>query len=837
MKKALVGICILIPLALAIMACHGGEPAPGGLRPEEAGLEAIDFVAWARITATGTRSTFLGLWPRETDDAPYTVRDGDVATGWKPPPAGPQHLMVDFAPLLPAAPVLASLSAEWSREPEGTVSVRTYRHCGGPLVRTYDWSDPSEPLVLDPPVEARCVELRLFDAGPAELTELRTFAAPAETAPSVRDVRVIPLPDGLEIAWQNRGEEPAPVQIHYVRDPSVPLSGATLIDTVCGLTRWEGPRPALKEVRAVLVPLSPNGEAGPAHVVPVPAREGSTLQRSGLVEGFYGRPWSHAERRALVLHMARTGLGLYIYGPKNDPLHRDEWRLPYDGEAVVRFVELRRLGEILGVTLSFGLSPGIDMEIGNPRERAALLAKIEPLIAGGFRHVTLLFDDIEFEADVTVDGALAREHVDLANWAAAELSALAGGPVELWFVPTVYSTERRRRWPGGPAYLDALSGLEAGIMVMWTGTATFSPTLEAADLADVTARIGRRPVIWDNEHATDGGDFFVGKVYLAPYENRSPDLVGAVEGIVANPMILGAANRLMLGTYAAFLTDPASYDPYEAREWGIGIVAADERDRALALRLAETFHGSGVFGIPGINLPSNPSMDQAIGCFESAVGSGSLSAILEAGALLLEVAGDMATAQSDLHHSGLDVSLVDDLWVPADRLGHEGRALLWLLRWSGSVLSGAPDGAALGWADEYLRRALFDRYQLSLFKVEGLRRHLEENPPPALGFSAPAIVDPDAPPRAGESWTYRPCEGAEIAIHGLPGSQIEDGVAYWTPPHAGVYHCVVAASNEQGWAWRELEVVVYDGGGKGCPYYNRLSAPVGARFIAPVSRV
>ncbi len=52
-------------LVLAVLAAPIGSAA-----------NRLDLTAFARITATGTQPTFLLLWPRETDDAPYTIRDG-----------------------------------------------------------------------------------------------------------------------------------------------------------------------------------------------------------------------------------------------------------------------------------------------------------------------------------------------------------------------------------------------------------------------------------------------------------------------------------------------------------------------------------------------------------------------------------------------------------------------------------------------------------------------------------------------------------------------------------------------------------------------------------------
>ena len=45
------------------------------------------------------------------------------------------------------------------------------------------------------------------------------------------------------------------------------------------------------------------------------------LPSRGVVEGFYGTPWSHEVRMSLIDFYGRFKLNTYIYGPKDDPYH------------------------------------------------------------------------------------------------------------------------------------------------------------------------------------------------------------------------------------------------------------------------------------------------------------------------------------------------------------------------------------------------------------------------------------------------------------------------------------------------------------------------------------
>jgi len=50
---------------------------------------------------------------------------------------------------------------------------------------------------------------------------------------------------------------------------------------------------------------------------------------AGVIEGFYGQPWSQAERFELFDWMADWGLNTYLYAPKDDLKHRAIWREAY----------------------------------------------------------------------------------------------------------------------------------------------------------------------------------------------------------------------------------------------------------------------------------------------------------------------------------------------------------------------------------------------------------------------------------------------------------------------------------------------------------------------------
>src|SRR5262249_38327327 len=54
----------------------------------------------------------------------------------------------------------------------------------------------------------------------------------------------------------------------------------------------------------------------------------------GVIEGYYGRPWPADARREVIRFLGAHGMNAFVYGPKNDPYHRDRWREPYPDDAL-----------------------------------------------------------------------------------------------------------------------------------------------------------------------------------------------------------------------------------------------------------------------------------------------------------------------------------------------------------------------------------------------------------------------------------------------------------------------------------------------------------------------
>lgn len=71
---------------------------------------------------------------------------------------------------------------------------------------------------------------------------------------------------------------------------------------------------------------------GIADLETVTINDYADLKERGIIEGFYGKPYSSSVRKDLLRFMMRYKMNCYVYGPKSDPYHSGKWGEPYPTE-------------------------------------------------------------------------------------------------------------------------------------------------------------------------------------------------------------------------------------------------------------------------------------------------------------------------------------------------------------------------------------------------------------------------------------------------------------------------------------------------------------------------
>ena len=115
----------------------------------------------------------------------------------------------------------------------------------------------------------------------------------------------------------------------------------------------------------------------------------SGIETSGIVEGFYGRPWTTDQRLDMVDFIAEIGMNTYVYSPKDDPFTRRRWREPYDRAAADELQILTDRARAAEISLSYGLSPGLSMRYAELDDTAAVHAKLDSVRELGITDVAL----------------------------------------------------------------------------------------------------------------------------------------------------------------------------------------------------------------------------------------------------------------------------------------------------------------------------------------------------------------------------------------------------------------------------------------------------------------
>ena len=280
---------------------------------------------------------------------------------------------------------------------------------------------------------------------------------------------------------------------------------------------------------------------------------------AGVIEGFYGRPWSQIERFELFDWMKTWGLNTYLYAPKDDLKHRALWREPYSADEAQTLRELIARCTERNLRFIYGLSPGLDIQYGHGPDSNHLKKRFEQMASLGCQHFALLFDDISGD---TKD--LAQEQARLAN------ALLKLGYRSLLLCPTAYCGRMQKRKHGGEDYLSILGReLSPEIDVFWTGPEIISREIPVAHIQELQTALRRKPLIWDNLHAND---YDGRRFYCGPYSGRPSELRSEVRGLLLNPNNEFPLNYVPLRTLAAFLRTEKAWDPRKAyvsamKEW------------------------------------------------------------------------------------------------------------------------------------------------------------------------------------------------------------------------------------------------------------------------------
>ena len=255
-------------------------------------------------------------------------------------------------------------------------------------------------------------------------------------------------------------------------------------------------------------------------------------------------------------------MNAYMYAPKDDPYHRENWRNPYPSRKLESLRELASHAKSHGISFVFAVSPGMSVRYSDKRDIDAFMQKLKALYGAGVRDFAILYDDIpnalSNEADREKFPNLASAQVCFANSVWERLKKWSGDNT-LMVCPTQYNGDYNTEY-----VLGIGAGLHQDIDIMWTGPDVCSRELTYEYTQAVTAALMRPVVYWDNYPVNDAG--MRGELHIGPYTGRDRRLPEVCRGFFLNPMNQAEASKIALGAAASYLRNPEGYDPQAAWE-------------------------------------------------------------------------------------------------------------------------------------------------------------------------------------------------------------------------------------------------------------------------------
>ncbi|MET7800659.1 beta-N-acetylglucosaminidase domain-containing protein [Streptomyces decoyicus] len=437
---------------------------------------------------------------------------------------------------------------------------------------------PSVTVVAGPDADAPAlavVEKSLKDAGADRVVRAERASAQGQLTVYVDGAGAAQALKGLGV----RGSEGLPDEGYAlaVGEGRIALSGKDATGTYY----------AAQSLRQLL----PHRERPGAQVRGTAVRDWPATPLRGVIEGFYGTPWSHDARLDQLDFYGEHKMNIYVYSPKDDAYLREKWRDPYPAEQLARIKELVDRAHERHVEFTYALSPGLSVCYSSDADLKALTAKFQTLWDIGVRTFAVPLDDISYtdwncaadkDAFGTGGGAAGTAQAHLLNRVSQEFIAAHPGAEPLQMVPTEYYDVKPS------PYKKALAAkLDGNVLVEWTGVGVIAPTMTVAQARQAREVFGHRILTWDNYPVND---YVTNRLLLGPFNGREKGLPEQLAGITANPMIQPAASKLALFTVADYAWNDAAYDARAS--WGAAIEesAGGDARTARALRAFADAH-------------------------------------------------------------------------------------------------------------------------------------------------------------------------------------------------------------------------------------------------------
>ena len=295
--------------------------------------------------------------------------------------------------------------------------------------------------------------------------------------------------------------------------------------------------------------------ASQPNVMEVTITDFPNVPQRGLVEGYYGNPYSEANRMGLLKMFGEMKMNVYIYGPKDDAYHKSKWREEYPAELGKKITEYVNIAKANKIEFMWAIHPGEDIQ-WNDTDRANIVNKLKAMCALGVRSFAVFWDDLWGD-----DGTHGDEQAELMNYIAAELKKAYPDVKPLTICPTQYN----RGWANS-IYLPALGNImDNDINIMWTGNSVVD-MINYGDMEWINNQIKRKAYIWLNYPVSD---YCINHLLMGPTYGNDLNIADMLSGFVSNPMEYAEASKVSLFSIADYTWNMPAYNANESWEAAI----------------------------------------------------------------------------------------------------------------------------------------------------------------------------------------------------------------------------------------------------------------------------
>ena len=326
------------------------------------------------------------------------------------------------------------------------------------------------------------------------------------------------------------------------------------------------------------------------------------VQNRGVIEGYYGVPYTMEVTADLFRFMARYKLNVYMYGAKSDPYHSRYWDQPYpkrisaEQKRIGMMTEdmLRHLTDVAHqskVNFIWAIHPGqafTNAASTNVLDR--IMEKFQKMYDLGVRQFGVFVDDVGVPDDAPTLKLGADRLTALQQMVDDRWNKTGANPADtvkpLQYVPQLYAfswvnKEKARR------FWESLTPVPAKTNIYTTGYGVWSVP-NSRDLETLHDYLGREVSWWWNYPCNDNdmtkifpADTYSNFADEAHINNNDRMEQGLrLKTIIINPMQQGEISKIALFSVADYTWNMASFD--NMKSWCASLPAVVGKGRAEA---------------------------------------------------------------------------------------------------------------------------------------------------------------------------------------------------------------------------------------------------------------